>query len=62
VYSSEHIHRVEIVKEILESEGIAVINISKRDSAYNNFGMHEVHVQADDVIKAIRKIEDIEFE
>ena len=62
IFSTELQHRAEIVKEMLGAKGIAGIVVNKRDTAYNNFGMYEVHVQGDNVIKSLRVIEDVKFE
>lgn len=55
-------YRVEIVKAKLEEHDIASVVIPKKDSSYQ-FGQYELVVNADDVIKALKIInEDIEFE
>lgn len=62
VYSAEHSYRAEIVKDVLEDAAINAVIINKKDSSYNNFGAHEVHVSADDVMKALQIIKnDIDF-
>ena len=58
VFSTEKQYRADIVKEILDGEGITAIIVNKQDSSYHNFGMYEVHVMPDDTIKAIKIIED----
>lgn len=62
VFKDERQHRVEIVKSVLEDLNIKAIVINKKVSAYG-FGMMEVFVQPDDVIRAIKIIkDDIKFE
>ena len=62
VYSAEQSYRAEIVKYVLEDAAINAVIINKKDSSYNNFGTHEVHVSADDVMKALQIIKnDIDF-
>ncbi len=63
VYESKKPYRTEIVKGILEQKGIKAIIMNKKDSAYDIFGQLEVHVEADNVLTALKIIEDdIKFE
>ncbi|MEM8568121.1 MAG: DUF2007 domain-containing protein [Bacteroidota bacterium] len=57
VFSVEQSYKAEIVKDILENSNLRPVIISKRDSSYTNFGHFEVHVPADQVIRAMRIIE-----
>ena len=57
VFSSEQIHKVEIVKGVLEGEGIAAVVVDKKDRSYQ-FGIYEVHVSVDQVMKALKIIND----
>ncbi|MFI5220646.1 MAG: putative signal transducing protein [Bacteroidia bacterium] len=52
VYSSGEIHKVEIVKAVLEDNGIAVFMINKKDSSYIIIGEIELFVKAGDEILA----------
>jgi hypothetical protein len=62
VFSSEQSYRAEIVKDFLEDSSIQAVIVNKKDSSYNNFGAHEVHVATDDVMRAIQIIKnDIDF-
>ncbi len=62
VYSTEHSYRAEIVKDVLEDSEILAVIVNKKDSSYNNFGAHEIHVLHDDVIRATQIIQnDINF-
>ncbi|MDN5214817.1 DUF2007 domain-containing protein [Fulvivirgaceae bacterium BMA12] len=62
VYSTEMIYRAEIVKDTLANHNIVAVVIDKKDTAYQ-LGHYEVHVKTDDVLWAIKLIEnDIQFE
>lgn len=55
VYSTNLEYKAEIMKALIEEEGIQVILINKKDSAYL-FGDIELYVHNDHVIKANRII------
>ncbi|EMR04177.1 putative signal transducing protein [Cesiribacter andamanensis] len=62
VYKTDLLYRAEIVKAVLQDNDIAAVVVDKRDSNYQ-IGHYEVHVAADDVLKAIKLIQDdISFE
>lgn len=62
VYTADQIVRAEIVKAILEDQGLQPVIINKKDSAYQ-LGQYEVHVKSENVLKAIKIIkDDIRFE
>lgn len=62
VFRDEQSYKAEIVKDILEDRGMSPVLISKKDSTYSNFGLFEIHVSSDEVIKALKVIEnDINF-
>lgn len=61
VFKTENPQRAEIVKAILIEKGLQPIIINKKDSAYL-FGLMEVQVSADEILKSIRIIENIKFE
>lgn len=62
VFSAEQAYKAEIVKDVLEDQGMRPVLISKKDSTYTNFGLHEVHVSVEEVIAALKIIEnDINF-
>ncbi|PIB37028.1 hypothetical protein BFP72_17270 [Reichenbachiella sp. 5M10] len=62
VYSDRTEYRANIVVSVLEDKGIQPVLINKKDAAYQ-LGQFEVHVVADDVIRAIKIIkDDIKFE
>lgn len=63
VFSSENGFRAELVKITLENSGFQAILINKKDTAYNNFGEQEVYVNTEDVLPALKVIQDeIHFE
>ncbi len=63
VYESKKPYRAEIVKDVLEQNGIQTIIMDRKDSAYNIFGQLEVHVGVEEVLNALKIIEDdIKFE
>lgn len=51
VYSSQYMHKVEIMKAILEENDIESVILNKQDSSYL-FGPIELYVEAINVIKA----------
>ncbi|MEL7006273.1 MAG: DUF2007 domain-containing protein [Bacteroidota bacterium] len=62
VFSAEQAYKAEIVKDVLENHGFRPVLINKKDTAYSNFGLHEVHVTSEEVIHALKIIEnDINF-
>ena len=62
VFEDSREYRAEIVLAVLEDSGIQAVVVNKKDASYQ-MGMFEVHVPAEDVIMAIKKIkDDIQFE
>ena len=63
VFESKHLHKVEIVKDVLFDRDLEPVIVNKKDTAYNIFGQYEVHVASEHAVRAIRIIEnDIKFE
>lgn len=64
VYKTPIMSRAEIVRGILEELGIAAVVLNKKDTTLHMFnGQVEVLVQQDDVVKALKIVEDeITFE
>lgn len=63
IFSDQLEHRVEIVKSVLADSGINSVIVNKKNSAFNNFGSFELQVERDNVLKAIKIInDDIRFE
>ena len=56
VYNAGLIYKVEIVKAVLADNGIESVIVNKQDSSYL-FGDIELHVHADNAIRAIKIIE-----
>lgn len=50
IYSSVEIHKVEIVKAVLEDNDITAFMINKKDSSYIIIGEIELFVKPDDEI------------
>ncbi len=62
VFRTEIPWKAEIVKDILENKGIQPILLNKKEFA-SQLGFCEVHVSADDLLQAIKIIEDeVQFE
>ena len=62
VFTSLQPHEIEIVKNILDDNGIKYVVIDKRDSMYGSVvspGI-EVHIQNDDFIKGKKLISEFE--
>ena len=63
VYGSENEIRAKIVKDKLMDSGLNPVILKKKDSSLNNFGGFEVVVIQDDIIVALKIIQDeIDFE
>lgn len=62
VYSTNLEYQAELVKQMLENEGIIVQTLNKRDSTYGSFGDIEIYVYKDEIIKSIRLIKEFESE
>lgn len=61
VYSSNNYYQAEIVKQMLDSNGINVSLINKQDSSYLTFGDIEVYVESESVSIAKKLIEGFEI-
>ncbi|MGL1886593.1 MAG: hypothetical protein OCD76_08775 [Reichenbachiella sp.] len=62
VYADRSDHRANIVLAVLKDFGLQPVLVNKQDAAYQ-LGNFEVHVAADEVIRAIKIIkDDIKFE
>ena len=63
VFSDNYEYRVSIVKSVLADMGINSVIVNKKNSAFNNFGHFELHVEPENVIRSIKIIkDDINFE
>ena len=61
IFETENPQRAEIVKSILEKKGFQPVIINKKDSAYL-FGLMQIQVSQEEVLLAIKELEDIKFE
>ncbi|MEQ9285485.1 MAG: DUF2007 domain-containing protein [Cyclobacteriaceae bacterium] len=57
VFSDRQEYRAEIVKAVLEDNGLKPVLVNKKDSTYH-LGQFEVHVEANDVLMALKIIKD----
>ncbi|MFP4091674.1 MAG: putative signal transducing protein [Cyclobacteriaceae bacterium] len=57
VYSTNMMYRAEIVKAVLEDNHLNPVLIDKQDTSYH-FGQIEIYVAAEEVIYAMKIIED----
>lgn len=48
IYSSDEIHKIQILKSVLAESGIASFEINKKDSSYISIGEIELYVNPDD--------------
>lgn len=61
VYSTDKPYRADMVKSLLDQNDLHSVIINKRDSSYH-FGLLEVHVASDEVMRALQLINnDIDF-
>jgi len=58
VFSSEYVHKIELVKMVLEDRHLQPVVVNKQDSSYKTFGHYEIFVAPDEVIKALKIIQD----
>lgn len=58
VYDTNLKYRAEIVKAVLADHGINSVLVDKQDTAYH-FGQIEVYVAPDDVISAVKIVQDV---
>ncbi|MFY0626183.1 MAG: hypothetical protein JXR07_07815 [Reichenbachiella sp.] len=57
VFEDKQEYRTEIVLAVLKDSGLQPVKVNKKDASYQ-LGMFEVHVPADDVMRAIKIIKD----
>lgn len=57
IYHTKQAYRAEIVKAVLEDNGMQPVLINKKDSNYH-FGYYEIYVAPDFVLPAIKIIND----
>ncbi len=63
VYETENNIRASMVRDLLKEKGLNPIIVNKKDSSLNNFGQLEILVSPEDVLPALKLInEDLNFE
>lgn len=60
IYSTSILHQAELLKHLLDDNGITAIIMNKQDSAYS-FGDIELYVKPADVVRAKHLISKSEF-
>jgi hypothetical protein len=58
VYATEKEHRAEIVRSVLLENQIVAVVVNKSNSMYRMFGKYEVHVAPENLLRALKIIED----
>lgn len=58
VYTSAQLHQVELLKQILHTEGIESVVLNQQDSSYISIGDIKLLVKNTDVIRAKKSIEE----
>ncbi len=63
VFETENNIRASMVRDLLKEKGLNPIIVNKKDSSLNNFGQLEILVSPEDVLHALKLInEDLNFE
>ncbi len=63
VFETENNIRASMVRDLLKEKGLNPIIVNKKDSSLNNFGQLEILVSPEDVLRALKLInEDLNFE
>ncbi len=63
VFETENNIRASMVRDLLKEKGLNPIIVNKKDSSLNNFGQIEILVPPEDVLRALKLInEDLNFE
>ena len=63
VFETENNIRASMVSDLLKEKGLNPIIVNKKDSSLNNFGQLEILVSPEDVLPALKLInEDLNFE
>jgi hypothetical protein len=60
IYSSSQLYKVEMAKQLLEQEGIEVVELNQQDSSFNAFGEIKLIVAADIQQQALEILKQIE--
>ena len=59
IHTSDKLHEIEIIRGVLDTNGILAMVIDKKDSAYL-FGEYELYVNQEDVVVAKTLIDNFE--
>ena len=59
VFMTIHEYKAEIAKEILENEGIGVVVINQKDTAYKAFGEIYIYVQEENAEQADKLLKNL---
>jgi len=63
VFETENNIRASMVRDLLKEKDLNPIIVNKKDSSLNNFGQIEILVPPEDVLRALKLInEDLNFE
>jgi len=59
IFTTSHEHIAIVYRDRLEMEGISVTELNKKDSPYGTFGEIELHVDPENVQRALAIIKEI---
>ncbi|MDR2911516.1 MAG: DUF2007 domain-containing protein [Bacteroidales bacterium] len=59
IYMTVYEYRAEMAKEILENEGIGVVIMNQKDTAYQAFGEMYVYVKEENVEQAVELLKNL---
>lgn len=59
VYITAHEYKAEMAREILENEGIKVVVINQKDTAYKTFGELSVYVAEENATKSVELLKNL---
>ena len=59
VYTSVHLHKVELLKQFLETDGIECVILNQQDSSYPSIGSINVLVKNSELSRARKTIEEV---
>jgi len=59
VFMTVHEYKIEIAKDILENEGISVVVMNQKDTAYKAFGEMYIYVQEENAERAVELLKNL---
>jgi ATP-dependent DNA ligase len=62
IYRTGELHQAEMVKQIIQQNGIEGVIMNKKDSSYIIFGDIEVLVKPENEIAALQLLKNLQFE